>query len=86
MSEERCVSCGAVIPEGRWVCPGCETGKWNTNKPPAKPILGEDFDGPPGCYYDICPGCRCAVPYSISPCPICGQPLIWPKKKEVKTE
>lgn len=24
MSEERCVVCGAVIPEGRMVCPICE--------------------------------------------------------------
>lgn len=24
MSEERCVCCGAVIPEGRMVCPECE--------------------------------------------------------------
>lgn len=25
--EERCIFCGAVIPEGRQVCPSCETGK-----------------------------------------------------------
>ncbi len=24
--EERCVICGAIIPEGRQVCPGCEGG------------------------------------------------------------
>ena len=24
MSEERCVCCGAVIPEGRQICGGCE--------------------------------------------------------------
>lgn len=24
MSEDRCVCCGAVIPEGRMVCPLCE--------------------------------------------------------------
>lgn len=24
MGEERCVCCGAVIPEGRMVCPECE--------------------------------------------------------------
>ena len=23
MSEERCVCCGAVIPEGKWYCPMC---------------------------------------------------------------
>lgn len=21
---ERCVSCGEIVPEGRWVCPVCE--------------------------------------------------------------
>ena len=24
MNEERCVSCGEIIPEGRQVCPNCE--------------------------------------------------------------
>ena len=24
MNENRCVCCGAVIPEGRMVCPDCE--------------------------------------------------------------
>lgn len=24
--ENRCVCCGAIIPEGRWVCPTCEKG------------------------------------------------------------
>ena len=24
MSEERCVCCGKVVPEGRMVCPDCE--------------------------------------------------------------
>ena len=23
MNEERCVCCGAVIPEGKWYCPMC---------------------------------------------------------------
>lgn len=27
MSEERCVMCGDIIPEGRMVCPICEK-KW----------------------------------------------------------
>lgn len=25
--ENRCIICGAVIPEGRQVCPNCENGK-----------------------------------------------------------
>ena len=25
--EDRCVCCGAIIPEGRQVCPSCEKGK-----------------------------------------------------------
>lgn len=23
-NDDRCVSCGEIIPEGRWVCPNCE--------------------------------------------------------------
>jgi predicted nucleic acid-binding Zn ribbon protein len=33
--ENRCVVCGAVIPEGRWVCPLCEKGElplWKNGK------------------------------------------------------
>lgn len=26
MSEDRCVCCGDIIPEGRQVCPGCDGG------------------------------------------------------------
>ena len=26
MNENRCVCCGAIIPEGRQVCPTCEEG------------------------------------------------------------
>ncbi len=25
--EDRCISCGAIIPEGRQVCPSCEKGE-----------------------------------------------------------
>lgn len=25
--EDRCICCGAIIPEGRMVCPDCESGK-----------------------------------------------------------
>ena len=24
--EDRCICCGEIVPEGRQVCPGCETG------------------------------------------------------------
>ena len=27
MSEDRCVICGEIIPEGRMICPDCEAGK-----------------------------------------------------------
>lgn len=27
MSADRCVACGAVVPEGRMVCPSCEKGQ-----------------------------------------------------------
>jgi hypothetical protein len=26
MAEDRCVACGAIIPEGRYLCPNCENG------------------------------------------------------------
>ena len=29
ISEERCTSCDAIIPEGRWDCPRCENLKHN---------------------------------------------------------
>jgi hypothetical protein len=28
VKENQCVMCGAVIPEGRQVCPDCEAGRW----------------------------------------------------------
>ena len=27
MTDNRCVCCGEIIPEGRLVCPACEQGK-----------------------------------------------------------
>lgn len=35
-SEDHCVMCGQVIPEGRMVCPACEV-KANEIKPPQPP-------------------------------------------------
>lgn len=32
---ERCVCCGAVVPEGRQVCPICEA---DTDRPAEKPL------------------------------------------------
>lgn len=26
MEDNRCICCGAIIPEGRQVCPGCDQG------------------------------------------------------------
>ena len=31
--ENRCIICGAVIPEGRQVCPNCENGKTQKREP-----------------------------------------------------
>lgn len=36
MNAEKCVCCGAVIPEGRQVCPSCENDNKITN--PAKAV------------------------------------------------
>lgn len=35
MSEDRCVCCGAIIPEGRQVCPTCERNNGPLKKPVA---------------------------------------------------
>lgn len=32
MSENRCITCGAVIPEGRQICPVCESGRRDTGR------------------------------------------------------
>lgn len=34
MSEERCICCGEIIPEGKQICPNCEMRK--ENKPMEK--------------------------------------------------
>ncbi len=34
--EDRCVCCGAIIPEGRSVCPNCMVGVGRENKKPKK--------------------------------------------------
>lgn len=26
---DKCIMCGAIIPEGRWICPTCENNKPN---------------------------------------------------------
>lgn len=31
MGENRCVVCGAIIPEGRMVCPSCENDQQNND-------------------------------------------------------
>ena len=32
MSENRCITCGAIIPEGRQICPVCESGRRDTGR------------------------------------------------------
>ena len=44
---------------------------------PVEPIIAEDFDGPPGFYFEVCPGCHCAVNYLDERCRHCGQALAW---------
>jgi len=36
-NEERCVSCGEIIPEGRQVCASCETNDLKTKHSKSKP-------------------------------------------------
>ena len=45
MSENRCVCCGAVIPEGTQVCPHCMKDYWNHEaKITRNARKGERFD------------------------------------------
>jgi hypothetical protein len=52
------------------------------SKGSVRPIIAEDFDGPPGMYYAVCPACRCMVDYLENPCRQCGQRLNWRMEKE----
>lgn len=47
--ENRCVCCGEIIPEGRQVCPSCESGRFSEKErieqfsTLMKPYVPEDF-------------------------------------------
>lgn len=60
MSEDRCVCCGDIIPEGRQVCPGCEIRTSGTSKLSEKYIerrLREEIQKEGGlCLKWVCPG------------------------------
>ena len=49
----KCIYCGAIIPEGRWLCPSCEEKYWAVKKhiekirraynyPDGKPFIDEE--------------------------------------------
>ena len=62
--DDRCVCCGAVIPEGRQVCPSCESkaeSKVITN--PVKAIRA------------YCMECSCGQTSEVSACPVTKCPL-----------
>ncbi len=67
MTEERCLICGAIIPEGRQVCPNCE----NVSRKPFWASL--DDDTPRGWRF-YCSECGGAVYWP--------QPTRGPKRKE----
>ena len=54
MSEDRCVICGAYVPEGRMICPDCEARQ--------KPLIDGRFCTPlifePSLTKDVCPMCK----------------------------
>jgi len=56
----------------------------NSDKKPVKPIIAEDFDGPPGFIFDVCPSCRIMINYLENPCKHCGQKLIWENEKAAR--
>lgn len=44
MSADTCLVCGAIIPEGRQVCPTCEKRAFQTGAPPAGYITSGDVN------------------------------------------
>ena len=46
MSEDRCICCGEIVPEGRMVCPICEKGKpRKCNHPDEAPACAFHYNG-----------------------------------------
>ena len=47
MSEDRCVCCGEIVPEGRMVCPQCEKGRKprKCNHPDEAPACAFHYNG-----------------------------------------
>ena len=47
MSEDRCIICGEIIPEGRHVCPNCEKGEkpMKCNHPIWSPVCSFHYNG-----------------------------------------
>lgn len=47
MSEDRCICCGEIVPEGRMVCPICEKGKKprKCNHPDEAPACAFHYNG-----------------------------------------
>lgn len=76
MSEERCVCCGAVIPEGGQVCQGCleffSRSNWT------KPRLIDSWPAP----IWTCRACHTQViaveGYRAKYCMECGRAIEWP--------
>lgn len=44
MTEEKCICCDNIVPEGRQVCPSCEKDIDNTNKKYC-PECGQKLEG-----------------------------------------
>ena len=77
---DTCVSCGAEIPEGRQVCPACESG---IRKPAPVRLTEHDF----GFEY-CCGGCGTLIAFTRHPiddglksvkryCTYCGRRINW---------
>ena len=91
MSEERCVLCGAVIPEGSQVCTNCNAkactklpDRWLARDVPARPKVYKRRIG----YGYTCRQCGHEVRYEEHKyCSRCGQaqdwPAVWLHEKEI---
>lgn len=71
--EDRCVSCGAIIPEGRQVCKDCERGETKLkpcpfcgNKAKNKKFRSKGILRKTTVFYVECPICKCRTSMQLT--------------------
>ena len=67
MSENRCVCCGEIIPEGTQVCMNCDV---------KKPVPAE-MEGGGHTWWYVCGDCHGAIDWRDKVCPHCKATIDW---------